>query len=182
MKNIKIVATTFFSIIVCFAVVLFSACEKDATKNSTTNLQSCNNVICLNGGTCSDGQCNCPVGYEGLKCETRWSDKFIGNYLAQDECFVGTTSPYYTVSISSEVDYANKIRIYNLGTNCTAQNISAIINPEKTSFTIPLQNTCGNIWYSGTGNISLQEINIYLIARDSVAHTSKPCSILMHKL
>jgi hypothetical protein len=182
MKNLKIVATTFLSIVLCFTMVLFTACEKDATKNSTTNLQPCKNVICLNGGACSDGVCNCAVGYEGLKCETRWSDKFIGNYQAQDECYAGTSTPYYSVSISSVVDYANKIRIYNLGTNCTAQNISATINPEKTSFTIPLQNTCGNIWYTGTGNISLQEINIYLIARDSVMHTSKPCSILLHKL
>jgi hypothetical protein len=182
MKNLKIVATTFLSIILCFTMVLFSACEKDAKKNSTTNLQPCNNVICLNGGACSDGECKCAVGYEGSKCEIRWSDKFIGNYQAQDECYAGTSTPYYSVSISSVVDYANKIRIYNLGTNCTAQNISATINPEKTSFTIPLQNTCGNIWYTGTGNISLQEINIYLIARDTIAHTSKPCSILLHKL
>jgi hypothetical protein len=182
MKNLKIVATTFLFVILCFTMVLFTACEKDATKNSTINLQSCNNVICLNGGACSEGACNCAVGYEGLKCETRWSDKFIGNYQAQDECYAGTNTPYYSVSMSSVVDYANKIRIYNLGTNCTAQNILATINPEKTSFTIPLQNTCGNIWYTGTGNISLQEINIYLIARDTVTHTSKPCSILLHKL
>ena len=182
MKNFKLISITFSLIVTCFAIALFSACGKKTSNTNSTTLQPCNNVICLNGGTCSDGLCNCPVGYEGNKCETRWSDKFIGNYQAQDECFTSTSNPYYNISISSVVDFANKISIYNLGTSCPAQVISAIVNPEKTSFTIPLQNTCGNNYLSGTGNLSLQEINIYLVTRDSVSHTSKACSILLHKL
>jgi hypothetical protein len=150
--------------------------EEQCNKLDQNVCASTSCCVLLGSSKCVSGNQNGPI------MKANYSDKFIGNYLAQDECYVGTTSPYYTVSISSVVDYANKIRIYNLGTNCTAQNITATINPEKTSFTIPLQNTCGNIWYSGVGNISLQEINIYLIARDSVAHTSKPCSILLLKL
>lgn len=182
MKNFKLISLTFTTVFTCFAMVFFSACDKKDSNTNSTSLQPCKDVVCLNGASCSDGQCNCAVGYEGTKCETRWSDKFIGNYQAQDECVLNTSIPYYNVSISSVVDYANKINIYNLGTNCQSKIISATINPEKTSFTIPLQNTCGNYYLSGTGNLSLQEINIYLIARDSIAHTSKACSILLHKL
>ena len=30
----------------------------------------CENVVCLNGGACSDGTCICPSGYTGAHCET----------------------------------------------------------------------------------------------------------------
>jgi len=41
-------------------LLLFSGCIKD----------KCNDVKCLNGGTCNDGTCACPEGWEGVNCET----------------------------------------------------------------------------------------------------------------
>lgn len=60
MKNLKAVLVT--SILVCgsFSAVVFNACTK----------ANCNNVVCKNGGTCSNGVCSCPSGYSGPFCET----------------------------------------------------------------------------------------------------------------
>jgi hypothetical protein len=37
---------------------VFTSCEKDP----------CEDVTCLNGGTCIDGECDCPEGYTGSDC------------------------------------------------------------------------------------------------------------------
>jgi hypothetical protein len=42
-------------------IFLFSACGKK---------DPCEGVTCQNGGTCKDGTCQCPTGFEGQFCET----------------------------------------------------------------------------------------------------------------
>lgn len=164
-----------------FITVLFISCEKSAiTYNDTTKVRPCANVICLNGGACSDGVCHCANGYEGNHCETKWSDKFIGTYKASDDCFSGS-GQYYMVNILPVPNYAGKIKIQNLGTACPGTAFEAIINPEKTTFHINPQSTCGNNYTSGEGNMNGQYINIYLVQRDSVNHTSTHCSIVLDK-
>ncbi len=56
--------------------VLYTACEKDA----------CTDLQCKNGGSCADGYCRCPSGYEGASCETRIVDRFIGSYIGTTRC------------------------------------------------------------------------------------------------
>ena len=112
MKKIKIILSTISVVILLFSVILFTACNKGKTKyNDTTLIRPCDNVICLNGGTCKDGLCYCPQGFEGTKCATRWSDKFVGNYTADDAC--DTSSGYYGCIINPDAGYAyNKKKYY----------------------------------------------------------------------
>ena len=42
-----------------FTIVTYSACKQD----------KCKDIICTNGGSCSDGTCICPDGYSGPRCE-----------------------------------------------------------------------------------------------------------------
>lgn len=39
---------------------------------------------CQNGGYCAGDTCICPTGYEGTKCDTKSSLKFLGNYSVLD--------------------------------------------------------------------------------------------------
>jgi len=44
----------------------------------------CDNVLCGDQGYCDDGTCICEDGYEGLACESKTIDKFIGVYTSTD--------------------------------------------------------------------------------------------------
>lgn len=181
MQISKVVTLATVFTLTIFSTVLFFSCKKKAIKyNDSTLIRPCENVICLNGGTCKDGLCYCPVGYEGLKCATKWSEKFLGYYKASDECYTGTNN-FYFVNITPILEYANKMTIHNLGTACPGTLLEAVINPEKTTFHIPSQTTCNNIYISGNGNINGDYINIYLEQRDSTNHTSNNCSIILDR-
>lgn len=48
-------------------VITFLSCSKkddDSNKNS----DPCAGIVCLNGGTCVNGECDCPDGYSGPAC------------------------------------------------------------------------------------------------------------------
>lgn len=181
MKNIKTIFTTTFIVVFAFTSVVFNACKKkDISYNDTTLIRPCDGVICLNGAACLDGLCICPKGYEGNKCQLKWSDKFAGVYIATDDCNTGV-NPVYEVDITPNIEFPYKINLFNLGVICTNKIIVAEINPEKTSFIIPVQNTCNNLYLNGYGNINGEFINIYLTSRDTVMHIGKQCSIILAK-
>jgi hypothetical protein len=180
MNNRNVIIRTGLLVTLIFSLILIYSCTKKGVDyNDTTLIRPCDNVICLNGGTCLDGNCSCPLGYEGAQCQTKWSDKFIGNYVTDDDC--DTTAAYGSMVISADPVFAYKLRLFNLGLFCTNTIITADINPEKTSFSIPLQNTCGSLYLSGYGNRNGNFINVYLTSRDSVLHSSSNCSIVLSK-
>lgn len=181
MKKISTILSTITLVVSLFVLVLVSACNKgDIKYNDTTLVRPCDNVICLNGGNCVDGTCYCPVGYEGVKCETRWNQKFVGNYKVADACYTGADI-YYYASIQANSNQATGLTLSNVGTFCPSGTLQAVVKVEKTAFEIPFQKGCGDLYISGYGNINpnLQFINVYLTARDSVNHTSTQCSLLM---
>ena len=44
---------------------------------SCTKKDKCEDVVCQNGGTCEDGNCKCPAGYEGDRCQMESLPKAI---------------------------------------------------------------------------------------------------------
>lgn len=56
--------------------VLYTSCEKDP----------CSQLSCKNGGSCADGFCRCPTGYEGAECATKTADRFLGTYVGYSRC------------------------------------------------------------------------------------------------
>jgi len=181
MKRINIVLSTFAFVILTFSAILLVSCNKGSTTyNDTTLTRPCDNVICLNGGACTDGFCYCPQGFEGVQCATKWSDKFVGNFIADDACDTSSAGFYNSV-INADPAYAYKLRLFNVSLFCPGTVIYASINPEKTSFTIPMQQTCGDLYLSGYGNINGNYINVFLSSRDTIAHVTEQCSVLLNR-
>jgi hypothetical protein len=50
----------------------------------------CEAVVCQNNGICIDGDCNCPLGFEGDLCETFTREKILGNFDVASNCMVGS--------------------------------------------------------------------------------------------
>jgi hypothetical protein len=72
-KRSLITAMAFFGIA---ATTLVVSCEQD----------SCVDLKCVNGGSCADGFCRCPTGYEGAECEIKSSDRFVGKFFGYKTC------------------------------------------------------------------------------------------------
>jgi len=176
----KLVVLSIIGFFLCLTVVLTSCTEREFDYNVTTFYRPCENVYCLNGGSCLDGKCLCPDGYEGETCESKWNQRFIGNYNAYDDCYTGP-GDFYSVVISDVFTSPDELILSNAGTICPNSNLTAVVSPEKTTFQIPPQNTCGDMWISGTGNINNNSISLALLARDSVNHSSTHCSMVLDK-
>jgi len=72
-KHTLITAFAFFGI---STAVLYTSCEKD----------TCADLKCRNGGSCAEGFCRCPSGYEGTECEQQAATKFLGRYIGHYSC------------------------------------------------------------------------------------------------
>ena len=44
---------------------------------SCSERSSCEDTMCMNGGVCLDGTCNCPTGFEGVHCQERSTPDYI---------------------------------------------------------------------------------------------------------
>ena len=90
MRTFKQIALSAALAISAFGAVTYTSCNPDA----------CKDVVCQNGGTCSDGNCTCATGYEGTNCETKATAKFVKQWSASDkEATTTTTIPTYVSAI-----------------------------------------------------------------------------------
>lgn len=124
MKSIRNIAFTAILTLGAFTAITYTACTKD----------ECKGVECINGGSCVDGTCACPTGYEGTNCEKLSRDKFIGTWSGTDECDDNTKFTI-TLKVGTATNAVNALveNIAGFGTNITVTgNVSAT---NKLSFT-----------------------------------------------
>jgi len=84
-----------------FTAVTYSSCNND----------KCKAIVCAFGGTCNDGVCTCPTGYEGPQCEKVMRDKFLGVYQVLEKGTLSETAQY-TVSVEPGTEISD-LRIKN---------------------------------------------------------------------
>ena len=74
-------STNFLLLFLCLSgtLLLLNACEEEEMMEE---MDPCESVECLNGGTCTDGTCSCPTGFTGTNCETTTgcTDELAVNY------------------------------------------------------------------------------------------------------
>jgi hypothetical protein len=131
MKNILITSIT---VLAFFTIAIVTGCKD----------KPCDVITCAHSGTCVDGLCACPVGYEGLHCETIMRDKFVG----EDGIVGGIWNVNEDGSLSPKTQYStiikpgtfiNQVLLYNV------QNVEPFKSTPVTAtilhdtITIPLQ-------------------------------------------
>lgn len=82
MKNWKSILITVFCFFAVGGMVLFNSCVKDP----------CSDLRCQNKGSCSDGFCQCPTGFEGSECEITAASRFVGTWVGNYRCSNGSSS------------------------------------------------------------------------------------------
>lgn len=152
MKNIKSILLASLLTVGTFATVLFSSCDPDA----------CKDIICANGGACTDGTCACPAGYEGVLCETLSRTKFLGVFTGNETCTIGTDTYSITCTANSDDTKFNIQNLYN------QSSVTAIASANGTSFTIPSQTVMAGTTASGSGVISSNTITVTYTITDGI--------------
>lgn len=67
-----------------FISATFSSCETE----------KCKTITCAHGGTCNDGVCACPTGYEGPQCETINRNRFLGIWTVTEDGSISNAAQY----------------------------------------------------------------------------------------
>ncbi len=99
MKIWKLTLFTGLLFAAVLSAVLYSSCVKN----------TCTGVTCAHGGSCGNGVCRCPTGYEGPTCQTLSVTRFVGGYAGYTSCnntqqvidsaFITANSAINTVSV-----------------------------------------------------------------------------------
>lgn len=74
--KLKTILTTVFCFFALAGTVTFTACQKDP----------CIGLTCQNGGSCDEGFCHCQTGFEGVECDKKAADKFLGSFAGNLHC------------------------------------------------------------------------------------------------
>ena len=139
-----------------FSTAVFTSCNSDA----------CADVVCSNGGSCVDGTCACPAGYEGAKCETESRTKLIGNYLMSGTDNTGGTYTNIpattTTSSTSKTKFLFAVASVGLSLTCTMSGANA--------FVIDNQTLSGST-YSGSGTYNGSTLTMVLNEVDNTGTT-----------
>jgi EGF-like domain len=146
-----------------FSAVLVS-CTSDPCDPKT--------IVCLNNGSCLDGACQCPSGFEGKTCETLSRDKFIGVFVGNETCTVGTDAYAITTSANSDKTKFNIQNLYN------QSNILAIAGATGSTFTIPSQTAATDVNVTGSGSITGNSITVTYTIKTISTGISNTCTFI----
>src|SRR5271157_1742979 len=118
MKPIRNILLTCCLTLAAFSIVIYTACNKN----------KCRKVICINNGVCYGGNCVCPIGFEGARCEVLSRDKFIFTYNGSDLCSISKEYREYPVTFikvltdSLEMTMKNFLNNLDDSATCTIQS------------------------------------------------------------
>jgi hypothetical protein len=144
MKLWKHTLVTAMAFIGISSAVFYSSCEKD----------SCADLQCKNGGTCAEGFCRCPSGYEGTVCETAVATKFIGTFYGHNNCQI-TYPMVDTVDVWLE---QSPDRVKFVQHSVIADTLSGTVSGSDLIFT---PTTSGNFYKYTNANIVDNKIMVF---------------------
>ncbi len=136
-----------FPALLIFVLLCLSSCREDP----------CDSIDCINGGSCVEGICDCPEGFEGVRCEILDQQQHFGTYLADYQGCINT-SPEHRVFIRRVDSSSLQLRIQQLGDYaCPLDTLEILADLSGNSVNIDTQVVdCGPILYefSGSGAFS----------------------------
>ena len=127
----------------------------------------CQDVLCLNGGTCLEGTCLCPDFYEGADCGAEERTKYFATYN-------GTTTYSDAQGNTNNYSDSKTLTISNKGLtyfNIDGGVFAMLTSPKSGVFDIPSQASANPIdstsYFSGSGNISGNQIDYTIVVENN---------------
>ena len=152
MKNLKSILIAGFLTVGTFATSVFTSCNPDA----------CKDVVCNNGGTCTDGTCSCVAGFEGTNCDTESRTKIFGSFLLSGTDSDGDTYTNINTTVSTSSSSATKfifsVPLAALSLTCTMTGAN--------TFTID-QTTVSGVTTTGSGTYNGTTLTISINQNDA---------------
>ncbi|SRR5690554_1106173 len=164
MKNWKISIITILCFFAIGSTVLLTSCEQDP----------CVDLDCKNGGTCSDGYCQCPVGFEGSECEIITASRFVGTYAGNVKCntMQGPVPTLFDTIQIELVEDPNKVTLkLGFGNTSVLDFVGTAETPE-THFTTEVS---GNVTIHAYVTVDGDLIAVYLESIDRTVNYRQIC-------
>lgn len=95
MQFLKKIILSTTSVFTLSTALFLSSC---APKNS------CDTLVCKNGGTCAADFCNCPTGFDGPECQNKITDRYVGTYSGFTDPRNGQPTHLDTVDVYTSSD------------------------------------------------------------------------------
>jgi hypothetical protein len=161
-------------------IIVFTACERNI----------CDNVNCFNGGSCNQGLCVCPIGYEDPQCGSLAVTRYIGTYVGLTTCdmlagvldsAVVTQGSNGILSVNVKLKSVNP-KIVQGFVNSTVTIYSIIVTNNDSTQTVP-----DTASYNRDFTITLQNnkklsINIYEHSQSPTDTFTHHCNFLGNKV
>jgi hypothetical protein len=107
-----------------FGAITYTSCTED----------KCKAIVCANGGTCKDGACICPSGYEGAQCETVNRERFLGNWNVDEDGTISANAVYPVIiekgASITEVTLKNFRNYYTANVKARVKGDTLYIDPQ----------------------------------------------------
>ncbi len=155
MKSIRNIALTALLTVGAFSAITYTSCNPD----------KCKDVVCQNGGTCSEGVCTCASYYTGTLCadqiRTKYYNSYKGNGTDSDgDTYTGWTMKFYKVGDDAKVLGMDILD----NTNASVESFTVTLQ-SNTTFKVDSKTTAGTT-YSGTGSVNETTASLTLVAVD----------------
>lgn len=110
-----------------FGAITYTSCTED----------KCKAIVCAFGGTCQDGACICPSGYEGAQCETVNRDRFLGDWSVVEDGTISASADYSVIvekgASITEVTIKNFRNYYTDNVKARVKGDTLYIDPQDVS-------------------------------------------------
>lgn len=147
MKSIRNIAFSALLTFGAFGAITYTSCNKD----------ECKDVVCQNGGTCNEGNCECSSGYEGTNCETKSVTKFIGTWAVSENCDGSNNT--YQVTITADPSDVTRVIVSNLGDYGCSVGGTITWNGSVNASTITIKDNKCSYQMDATGTFNNGQIN-----------------------
>ena len=140
--RLKSIVLSACGVLAAFSAVTYTSCNNDP----------CKAIVCAYGGTCTDGDCLCPSGYEGTHCEIVTRKKYEGVWTVFEDG-TSTNPAQYEIKIVNGQGNTDMI-ISNFYNRFPGNQVN--IRVKGDSLFIP-QQTVNNYTIEGYGSLKWED-------------------------